>query len=74
MSYRYTYVKHYKRGAKWPDGEARMCIACGSLGDLDKKGRRRQAVVTAVMKYAGATTRMPVAYCDEHLPDDLRKR
>ncbi len=73
MSYRYQEVKRYKRGAKWPNGEVRMCTRCGALADSDALGRRKQATVTAMMKYGKTQFKLPVAYCDEHIPDQLVK-
>ena len=64
MSYTFVNVKQFKRGAKWPDGEPRMCVRCGYEG-----GRRRRAVVVADLKYTGSKYRLPVAYCDKHIPD-----
>ena len=64
MSYTFTHIKHYKRGASLPNGEPRMCIRCGYLG-----GRRRRAVVIAIMMYTGSDTKMPVAYCEDHIPE-----
>lgn len=63
MSYRYINVQRYKRGAKWPDGNPRMCTRCGY-----ERKRRKRAVVTAVLKYTGSPYRVPVAYCDDHDP------
>ena len=63
MSYAFVNVKTYKRGASWPDGEARMCTQCHYEG-----GRRRRAVLVAEMKYSGDKYKLPVAYCDRHIP------
>ena len=73
MSYHYQQVKRYKRGAKWPDGEPRMCTRCGAQVAHEMKSRRKQAVVTAMMCYAKTKFKLPVAYCDEHIPDQLVK-
>lgn len=38
-----------------------MCVRCGR-----EKGRRKRAVVTAVIKYSGSDYKLPVSYCEEH--------
>ena len=66
MSYRYVDVKRYKRGASWPDGQPRLCTRCGV-----EQVRRKRAVVVANLKYSGAKTKVPVSYCESHVPDAL---
>lgn len=61
MSYYFTRVKRYKRGAKWEDGKTRTCTRCRR-----ERSRARQATVVALMKYSGSKYVVPVAYCDEH--------
>ncbi len=67
MSYTFTNIKRFKRAAKWPNGDARQCSRCAV-----EKRRTRPVVVTGIMKYAKAKTRMPFAYCDEH--DIIKER
>jgi hypothetical protein len=66
MSYTFTHVKRYKRGAKWDNGDTRTCTRCRI-----ERSRAKQAVVTALMKYAGSQYKVPVAYCEDHTPEDL---
>ena len=54
-------IRHYKRGARWPDGTNRMCTRCGV-----RRRRRRQAVVTA--EIADGRYRVPVGYCEDDIP------
>ncbi len=54
-------VKRYKRGARWPDGDARMCDRCAA-----ERTRRSRATFTAIRLENGF--RMPVAYCVNHEP------
>jgi hypothetical protein len=61
LSYYFTHVKRYKRGAKWESGETRTCTRCRI-----EKSRARQAKVTAFLKYSGTKFVVPVAYCEEH--------
>jgi hypothetical protein len=68
MSYRYMHVKRYKRGASWPDGEARLCTACRNGKKWGDVKRVKRATVTAMLKYAGAKWKVPVSYCDDHDP------
>ena len=66
-------VKRSKRGATWSNGEPRMCTTCSIEDkDEDRRRRRRQAVVTAD-RVNGSRFRLPVAYCEKHVPDDLRE-
>ena len=66
MSYTFANLKRYKRGASLPNGEPRMCIRCGYIG-----GRRKRAVLIADLKYSGSKYKLPVAYCEEHIPDTV---
>lgn len=61
MSYYFTYVKRYKRGAKWDDGKTRTCTRCRI-----ERSRAKQATVTALLNYQGCKYVLPVGYCDEH--------
>ena len=61
MSYHFINVKHYKRGARWDNGEARMCIRCRVNGS-----RGNRAVVTAIRVDDETKRRHPVAYCEDH--------
>ena len=56
-------VKRFARGAKWSDGEPRMCVRCGV-----ERTRRHQAVITAELTN-GSPYRVPVAYCPRHEPE-----
>ena len=67
MSYHFTHVKRYKRGAAWPDGNSRLCTRCG----YEQRQRRRVAIITAFLKYTGSKTKVPVGYCEEHVPGEL---
>ena len=67
MSYYYTHVKRYKRGAKWDDGSARLCTRCG----YERRSRKRRAAVTAFLQYSGTRFKVPVGYCEEHMPSQL---
>lgn len=66
MSYIFTHVKYHKRGATWDNGDTRTCTRCRI-----ERSRAKQAIVTALMKYAGSQYKLPVAYCQEHLPQGL---
>ena len=68
MSYRFIKVKRYKRQPVWPDGQTITCTRCRY-----ENQRSRQVTVVAVMKYSKTTRALPVAYCDEHTPDQLVK-
>ena len=61
MTYRYINVKHFKRGATYDNGEARMCLRCEING-----GRGKRAVVTALKVDDETKRRLPVAYCGDH--------
>lgn len=61
MSYYFTHVKRYKRGATWPNGDTRTCTRCRI-----ERRRARQAKVTALLRYRGTKYVVPVGYCDEH--------
>ena len=58
-------VQWFKRGAKWPGGEPRMCDRCNV-----ERSRSNRAAVTAIEKTIGGY-RMPVAYCDHHIPVEM---
>ncbi len=68
MSYRFIKVKRYKRQPSWPDGQSITCTRCRI-----EKQRSRQVTLVAVMKYAKTKTELPVAYCKDHIPDQLVK-
>lgn len=51
----------------WPDGETRYCVRCGIDGT-----RRKPAVLTGFWKNGGF--RLPVGYCTEHIPDELKEK
>ncbi len=70
MTTHYTHIKRYKRGAHWPTGEPRMCVRCRANG----RPRANVAVVTAVSKSDKDSFKMPVGYCQEHIPDELRSK
>ncbi len=61
--FRLVGVQRFKRGAYWGPGDARLCVRCGI-----SRGRRRQAVVTALLCRPPARYRLPVAYCGDHVP------
>ena len=63
----HSQVKHYKRGATWPNGETRACTVCG----VEQRPRRRQATVTANQRHKDNHYTVPVGYCPEHVPEDL---
>lgn len=67
MSFRYVNVKRYKRGANWPLGQTRICTRCQI-----ERSRGRQAVVVAELRRSGSRFKLPVAYCEHHLPEDLQ--
>ncbi len=69
VSYRFQSAKHYKRGAVWPDGSTRTCTRCRI-----ERSRARQAIVTALLAYTGSRYKVPVAYCQEHIPKALKKK
>lgn len=66
MSFSYVNVKRFKRGASWDNGKPRLCTRCGI-----EQVRRKRAVVVANLKYVGAKTKVPVAYCENHIPDGI---
>jgi len=66
MSYRLINVRRYKRGASWDNGEPRLCTRCGV-----NKTRKKRAVVVADLKYGGTKFAIPVAYCENHIPDEI---
>ena len=57
-----------KKGAV-VNGQPAFCIQCNILRGDDRRRRRRKAVVTAIDVTDG--WRLPVAYCQEHTPDDM---
>jgi hypothetical protein len=69
MSFRFTRVRRFKRGAKHSDGSPWYCVTCGSA-----RGRRRrnQAVVTAIVRQSGSPYKLPVGYCDDHIPEEVQ--
>ena len=73
MSFKLQKVKTFKRGAKWENGENRMCVLCN--GDINR-GRSRQAVVTAELIDTRQSARkrfiVPVAYCEDHTPKEIQ--
>ena len=58
-------IQWFKRGARWPNGEPRMCDRCNV-----ERTRSNRATMTAIEK-DGAGFRMPVAYCQPHIPEGL---
>jgi len=68
MSYSYTHVKRFKRGASWPDGETRLCTTCRNYKKWGDVKRVKRATVTAIMKYSGSKYKLPVSYCADHDP------
>ena len=64
--FRLVGVQRFKRGAYWGPGDPRMCLRCGI-----SRGRRRQAVLTALLTRPPARYRLPVAYCRDHMPDEV---
>lgn len=69
MPFSYRKVRRYRRGATWSDGTPRMCTRCGAAG----RGRRRQAVVTAVLCHTSSPYQLPVSYCPDDIPQDLEE-
>ncbi len=65
MSKRLVNVKHFKRGAKWSDGATRLCTRCGT-----ENRRKNQARVVADI--TDGRFRIPVGYCELHIPEELR--
>lgn len=63
---KYVNVKSFVRGATWPSGDPRYCTTCAYAGG----SRRKQAVVVADRK--GRKFRLPVAYCEGHVPAELK--
>lgn len=74
MSFRFQKVKHFKRGAKFSDGETRTCITCRIEKRLENASRYRAvaATYTAEVKN-GSPFVLPVAYCDNHVPEEIKK-
>lgn len=66
-TFKYTHIKEFKRGAKHSDGSPWMCVRCGVEG----RRRRNQAIVTAIRGREGDSFKLPVGYCDEHVPANL---
>ncbi len=67
---RYINIKRQPiRGARWENGSARMCGQCQVDVSYQRRGRARQAVVTATL--LNAKYRLPVAYCHDHIPEQL---
>lgn len=69
--FRLVNVRRFKRGAFWPDGEARICCRCRIAGRDRPRARGRQAVVTALLVRPPARFRLPVDYCADHVPDEV---
>lgn len=73
MNFKFQNVKRFKRGAKWGNGESRMCTRCNS--DIEVT-RSRQAVVTADLfntrNTASKRIVVPVAYCQEDTPEEIQ--
>lgn len=67
---KFTGVKRLKRGAVWADGTTRTCTGCRI--DISYERRRRARQATTVATLHDGRFRIPVAYCDGHLPDDLK--
>lgn len=66
MSFYWTRVQRYKRGAQWDDGSPRMCTRCGI-----ERTRRQQAVMTALLRLEGNRFKVPVGYCNDHVPEEV---
>lgn len=58
-------IQRFKHGAKWPNGDSRMCDRCNV-----ERSRSNRAMMTAIEKTIGGH-RMPVAYCNDHTPEGL---
>jgi len=70
--FRYQNVKHFKRGAKWGDGETRTCTVCRiNIKKSEKRGRAKAAVVTAEIRKLGSRFKTPVGYCEQHIPEEI---
>jgi hypothetical protein len=69
MTYSYDKIKRRKRGVNWPGtDEPAMCTRCRA----DRNRRRStRGVVFALLKKEGSPYVTPVAYCEEHIPEDL---
>lgn len=65
-TFKFVNVKRYKRGATWADGSTRLCTRCGT-----ERRRRIQATTVANLTRTGSRFKVPVAYCDKHLPQEL---
>jgi hypothetical protein len=53
-------------GALDANGSPVMCLRCRA----ENRRRAKRAVVTAI-DVTGGTMRLPVAYCQEHVPDEM---
>ena len=62
-------VKHFKRGATWPDGSTRTCTVCRRDEDIH---RAKQATTVANIVHTGSKYKVPVGYCSEHTPEEIR--
>ena len=69
---KFVYVKRFKRGAYWNDGDPRMCVRCAVEVSYGRRSQRRQAVVTAID--VTGDSKFNVGYCDEHVPEELEGR
>ncbi len=65
--FRLVEVKWFKRGARFADGEPRMCGRCS----IEGRRRRSQAVLTAILVRPPAPYRMPLAWCGDHVPEEV---
>ena len=65
MTTRLVNIKTYLRGAHWPDGATRLCTRCGT-----ENRRKNQARVVADI--VDGRFRIPVGYCELHIPEELR--
>lgn len=66
MTHRFINVKRFKRGATWPDGTTRLCVRCGA----EQRSRKNQASLVAIIKEG--SFKVPVAYCSNHIPEELQ--
>lgn len=69
---KYIYIKRFKRGATHDDGSTYTCITCRIEKKLAGRGRANQATVTAI-RVSDTGSRLPVGYCDPHVPDELKE-
>jgi hypothetical protein len=71
MSFYFVNIKQLRRGATWPSGDPRMCTSCTVEEAHELRRRRNQAVVVADLRHRGTQFRVPVGYCEDHIPETL---